>query len=79
GLYTRWLIYLLVLSFIPGVDFRAHIGGLAGGFIAGWLASTPRARAMWKESLLRGLAVVSLALTALSFAMLFLMMSSTNA
>jgi len=79
GLYTRWLIYLLVLSFIPGVDFRAHIGGLSGGFIAGWLASTPRARAMWKESLLRALAVISIALTALSFAMMFLAMTSSRA
>lgn len=75
ALYARWVIYLLVLSFIPGVDFRAHIGGLSGGFLAGWLASTPRARAMWKESLLRALAGVSVALTALAFAMLFLAMS----
>src|SRR5579884_810047 len=28
SLYSRWLIYLVVLSFIPGVDFRAHLGGL---------------------------------------------------
>src|SRR5262249_9912282 len=75
ALYARWVSYLLVLSFIPGVDFRAHIGGLAGGFIAGWLATTPRARAMWKESLLRALAGASVALTALAFAMMFLTMS----
>jgi rhomboid protease GluP len=77
SLYTRWLIYLIVLSFIPGVDFRAHIGGLSGGFIAGWLASTPRARLMWKEPLLKGLAGVSIALTVLSFLMLFLSMTAT--
>lgn len=74
ALYTRWVIYLFVLSFIPGVDFRAHIGGIAGGFVAGYLASTPRARLMWKESLLRALAGVSIALTALAFAMMFLAM-----
>ena len=79
SLYARWLIYLLVLSFIPGVDFRAHIGGLAGGFAAGWLASTPRARAMWKEPLLRGLAGISVALTALAFAMMFLSMTAGRA
>jgi len=71
SLYMRWVIYGLVLSFIPGVDFWAHIGGLAGGFITGWVASTARARLMWKEPLLRALAGVCLALTALAFAMLY--------
>jgi rhomboid protease GluP len=75
ALYGRWVIYGLVMSFIPGVDFWAHIGGLAGGFAAGWLASTPRARLMWKETLLKGLAGVSLALTALAFGMLYLAIS----
>jgi rhomboid protease GluP len=73
SLYVRWLIYGLAMSFIPflPVDKWAHIGGLAGGFVAGWLASTPRARMMWKETLLRALAGVSLTLTALAFGMLF--------
>ncbi len=79
ALYMRWLIYLLVLSFIPGVDFRAHMGGISGGFVAAWLASTPRARLMWKEPLLRGLAVLSVALTALAFVMMFMSMSSNQA
>ncbi len=42
SLYMRWVIYGLVLSFLPGVDFWAHVGGLGGGFVAGWLASTPQ-------------------------------------
>jgi rhomboid protease GluP len=75
ALYMRWVIYGLVMSFIPGVDFWAHVGGLAGGFITGYLASTPRARLMWKETLLRALAGVSLALTALAFGMLYLAIS----
>ena len=75
ALYTRWVIYGLVLSFIPGVDFWAHVGGFSGGFVAGWLASTPRARLMWKEPLLRALAGVSIALTALAFGMMYLYMS----
>jgi rhomboid protease GluP len=75
SLYMRWVIYGLVLSFLPGVDFWAHIGGLAGGFVTGWLASTPRARLMWKEPLLRALAGVSIALTALAFGMLYLAMT----
>jgi len=75
SLYMRWVIYGLVLSFLPGVDFWAHVGGLSGGFIAGWLASTPRARLMWKEPLLRALAGVSMALTLLAFGMMYLAMS----
>jgi hypothetical protein len=75
SLYMRWVIYGLVLSFLPGVDFWAHIGGLSGGFLAGWLASTPRARLMWKEPLLRVLAGISIAVTALAFGMLYLAVS----
>jgi rhomboid protease GluP len=78
SLYMRWVIYGLVLSFIPGVDFWAHIGGLAGGFVAGFLASTPRARLMWKEPLMRALAGVSLAVTALAFGMLYLAISRSG-
>ena len=75
ALYTRWLVYALIMSFIPGVDYFAHIGGLIGGFVAGYLASTPRARLMWKEPLIRALAGVSLALTAGAFAVMFLKMT----
>src|SRR5579884_4344173 len=78
SLYMRWVIYGLVLSFVPGVDFWAHIGGLASGFIAGYLASTPRARLMWKEPLLRGAAVVCLVLTAAAFALMFRSMSAAT-
>jgi rhomboid protease GluP len=72
ALYMRWVIYGFIMSFIPGVDFWAHAGGLAGGFVAGWLARTPRARMLWKESLLRVLAGLSLAITAAAFGMLYL-------
>jgi rhomboid protease GluP len=75
SLYARWVIYGIVLSFLPGVDFWAHMGGLSGGFIAGWFASTPRARLMWKEPLLRALAGVSIALTAAAFGMLYIAVS----
>ena len=71
ALYGRWLIYALVLSFIPGVDFFAHIGGLAGGFLTGILVSTPRARLLWKEPLIRYAAGVCLGLTVISFGLMF--------
>src|ERR1700727_2271963 len=78
ALYTRWVIYGLVLSFLPGVDIWAHVGGGLGGFIAGFLASTPRARLMWKEPLLRALAGVSIAVTALAFGLMYLSMMRTT-
>ena len=39
--YVRWAIYGLVLSLLPGTDWAAHIGGLAGGFVVGLIAGTP--------------------------------------
>ncbi len=80
ALYMRWVIYGLVLSFVMpilgmNIDFWAHIGGLAGGFVTGFLAGTPRARLMWKEPLLRALAGICLAVTALAFGMLYLAIS----
>ena len=74
ALYTRWLIYGLIMSLpIWGlrIDIYAHVGGFVGGFIAGYLASTPRAREMWKEPLIRGLAIASIVVTAAAFAMMF--------
>ncbi len=71
SLYMRWLVYGLVLSFIPGVDIYAHLGGLAGGFAAGYLASTPRARLMWKEPLIQGAAVFCVILTGAAFGYMF--------
>jgi hypothetical protein len=78
ALYTRWVIYGLVLSFLPGVDIWAHVGGGLGGFIAGFLASTPRARLMWKEPLLRALAGVCIALTVAAFGMMFMALSRSS-
>jgi rhomboid protease GluP len=76
SLYTRWVVYGLLMSifgpaFGLNVDFWAHVGGFAGGFIAGWLASTPRARLMWKEPLLRALAGVCIALTVAAFGLMY--------
>jgi len=70
--YMRWVIYGAVISFLPGIAIWAHVGGFAAGFAAGFLASTPRARLLWKETLLRALAGVSIAVTALAFGMLYL-------
>ena len=76
SLYTRWLIYGLVLSFIPGIDLMAHLGGFAGGFAAAFVARTPTARLAWKEPVLKAGAGVSVFLTAVCFAMMLWSMSA---
>jgi rhomboid protease GluP len=83
SLYTRWVVYGLALSILGPfigfpVDFWAHVGGFSGGFIAGWVASTPRARLMWKEPLLRALAGVCIALTIVAFGMMYEAMSRSS-
>ncbi|HVB40189.1 MAG TPA: rhomboid family intramembrane serine protease, partial [Terriglobales bacterium] len=30
---SRWAIYILIFSFLPGVDIFAHIGGFCSGFV----------------------------------------------
>jgi rhomboid protease GluP len=76
GVYTQWVLWGVIMSFMPGVDFMAHLGGFAGGFVAALLAGTPRARLMWKEPLIKALAGVCVALTLLAFGMLYLAVSA---
>lgn len=73
--YSQYLIWGVIVSILPGVDFMAHLGGFIGGFVAAYLASTPRARLMWKEPLIKALAGVSVAITVLAFGMLYLAVS----
>lgn len=39
--YSRWLVWGLIMSFMPSIDLGAHLGGLAGGFAVGWIAGEP--------------------------------------
>jgi rhomboid protease GluP len=40
SMYLRWAIYGLIFGLMmPGVDNAAHIGGLAGGVLFGWIVS----------------------------------------
>jgi rhomboid protease GluP len=71
--YTQWAIWGVVMGLLPGfrVDNAAHLGGLAGGFLVAYLASTPRAFEGPAEKVWRGLALICVILTALSFAIMF--------
>jgi rhomboid protease GluP len=73
GFYTRWVIYILVLGFIPGfsVDNWAHIGGLAAGFAIGYVAGTPVHSNAAREGLWRVLGAACVLLTLVSFFMIY--------
>jgi rhomboid protease GluP len=71
-MYTRWVIYILLFGLLPffNIDNAAHIGGLAGGFVVGYLAETPRmSRSL--EGFWRAAAGVAAAITAVAFVEMF--------
>jgi rhomboid protease GluP len=72
--YTQWAIYGIVIGLLPGfrVDNAAHIGGLAAGFAAGYLAGVPKAFRTPADVAWRVAAGICLFLTVLSFALMFL-------
>jgi rhomboid protease GluP len=70
--YTQWVIYMLVIGLLPifNIDTAAHIGGLAAGFGIAWIMDQPGAVRRWTDTVWRAAAAVSVALTALSFALM---------
>ncbi len=74
GLYIRWAIYGLLFGLLPffAIDNAAHVGGLAAGFGAAYVAGLPRISTGTTEKLWRGVAIVCLGLTALSFFEMYL-------
>jgi rhomboid protease GluP len=70
--YVRWVIYLLVFGLLfPATDNAAHIGGLAGGFIVGYICGTP-SRSNAIERVWQAMAGICIALTAFSFFKMFM-------
>lgn len=65
-LYVRWAIYGLLLSLIPGTDWAAHVGGIAGGFLVGIIVGTPGYSATM-ERVWQIAAGVALAITGYAF------------
>lgn len=39
--YSRWVVWGLIMSFMPSIDLGAHVGGFAGGFAIGYIAGEP--------------------------------------
>lgn len=74
GLYVRWVIYMLVIGFLPGlgVDNAAHLGGLAGGFGCAYLAGTPSAVNTWAERAWLVASYVAILLTVYCFLKMYL-------
>ena len=70
--FIQWVVYLVVIGMVPGVDNAAHIGGFVGGFAAGWVAGTPVVSAREREAMWRVLAAVAVIVTAYSFLMVYL-------
>jgi rhomboid protease GluP len=67
--FRRWLIYGLALSLMPGlhIDFAAHLGGLAGGFLFGLVAGLPGQPGSPRERFWQVVAAFAVVVTAFSF------------
>jgi rhomboid protease GluP len=77
--YMRWVIYILLMGLLPffATDNAAHIGGIVGGFVIGYVAGTP-GRSQIVERLWQVLAGIALALTAFSFFKMFMALVATR-
>ncbi len=73
--YVRWALYGVVLGFIiPNIDMAAHLGGLASGFVVGYLAGAPRLTGN-SERAWRAVATLCIVATAAAFAEMFVWLS----
>lgn len=70
--YTQWAIWGVAMGLMPGfrVDNAAHLGGLAAGFLTGYLAGTPPLYARWTEQVWRIAAALCVLITLAAFAMM---------
>jgi rhomboid protease GluP len=78
AVYIRWLIYILLFSFLPGVDMAAHVGGFVGGFAVAYLAGDPRYTRPVTEKLWKVSAFFCILLTAACFLMMYLWFSHNS-
>ncbi len=81
--YMRWVVYLLIFGLLSpifglGVDNAAHLGGLASGFVVGYVAGTP-GFSRTVERLWQIVAGIAVALTVWSFFKMFMALVATRA
>jgi rhomboid protease GluP len=77
-MYTRWVIYILIFGLVlSGIDNAAHIGGLAGGFVVGYIAGTPGI-SRTVEGFWRAASGVALAITGVAFLQMFLSLMASS-
>jgi rhomboid protease GluP len=74
GLYIRWAIYGLLFGLLPmfHIDNAAHVGGLAAGFGAAYVAGLPRVSSGITEKFWRIVAGICVGLTAVCFLEMYL-------
>jgi rhomboid protease GluP len=77
GMYTRWAIYGLLFSFLPGIDIYAHIGGLAAGFGVAYLAGQPRYEGSPIEKIWRWASWICIFLTLVCFLKMYMWFTHT--
>jgi rhomboid protease GluP len=78
AIYIRYLIYLLIFSFMPGVDMAAHIGGLIGGFGVAYAAGRPESDRSPIERFWQIAAGLAILITLYCFLQWFLRVASTS-
>ena len=70
--YLRWVMYVLVMGYmLSGTDNWAHLGGLAAGFVVGYLGGTPVHSSAAKEGVWRVLAALCVLATVFSFFLVY--------
>jgi rhomboid protease GluP len=77
GLYVRWALYGLLIGLLPffRTDNAAHLGGLAGGFAAAYVAGVPSGISTWRERFWGAVAGLALGVTVLAFARMYMWMA----
>jgi rhomboid protease GluP len=80
GAYTRFAIWGLAIGLFPGlrIDNAAHIGGIATGFLIGYIAHTPGGKADPRERIWNALAWICGTVTLYAFVRWFLWFSTVS-
>jgi membrane associated rhomboid family serine protease len=68
----RWVIYIAIFGIFFSVDNAAHLGGLAGGLVLGYLIPEGEPATRPSENLWNALAVLCVLIIAASFVMMTL-------